>query len=210
MTKAKTHIHFILDNSGSMSVVQDATISGFNEYIGTLKSDGNTYKMTLTKFGIDSEVVYADKDLGDVPLLNRDTYEANGHSTALYDAVCRTLKDAEGKGKTAKHLVIIMTDGQENSSHEYTEKQMTGIKHRLEDTGRWSFVFLGANQDAWATAQAYGFAPQNVATFNQTVKGTHHVFQAMSASTGAFARGASMNSASYFSKDQQDSIKETK
>jgi uncharacterized protein YegL len=209
-----TNIHFILDNSGSMGIVLDPTISGFNEYVNTLKTDGNKYRMTLTKFGDNVETVYEAKDLTDVPELNRDTYQADGGMTALYDAVCSTLKGVKNN-KAEKNLVIIMTDGAENSSREYTQKDLQNIKKELESGKNWTFVFLGANQDSYATAASFGINKGNVTNFNASAAGVRSASINLAHSTGFMAQSASMSldgteGKSYFSKEQQDEVEGAK
>jgi len=183
----KTLINFILDKSGSMSMRTDATISGFNEYLKTVKKEAKKSKdkttFSLTMF--DTEVVkkYVSKDIKDVEPLDRETYAPDG-MTALYDAVCITVKEVEEelkkvKGKTAV-VTVILTDGEENSSQEYTQKELSAKIKELQK-GNWSFVFLGANQDSWATAQKWGIHAGNIANFSM---GTDQQVKSAFASVG--------------------------
>lgn len=205
-----THVHFILDDSASMSVVREATISGFNEYIKTLKNDGNKYRFTLTKFH-HQPTTGVTQDIQKVPELTPDNYQANGDSTALYDAVCYTLNAAKDQNKRSKHLVIVMTDGEENSSREHNEQHMKQLKEELEKRGNWTFVFLGANQDSYAKAQRYGYSGQNVSNFNQTFAGTYSVFSNLARSTGTFAaQSATLSTKAYFTAQQQKEMGDTK
>lgn len=84
----KTLINFILDESGSMQDIKESTISGFNEYVGSLKRQKKQkYLFTLTKFdstGI--RIPYIARDIKKVPKLNSDTYQP-GQNTPLYDIV---------------------------------------------------------------------------------------------------------------------------
>ena len=208
--KTKTLVNFILDKSGSMGGVRDATISGFNEYINTLKKDGNEYDFSLTLF--DTEVLekYVSKSLKSVDELDSKSYVPDG-MTALYDAVCRTVEGVKKSvSKGTKVLTVIMTDGCENSSKEYTEKNMKELVKKLEATKLWSFIYLGANQDAWANAGAWGFASSNVSNFNSTGKGVTATFAVMATNTSAFGGGGGGSTLSFFSKDDQDKLKATK
>lgn len=205
--KKKLDIHFILDNSGSMRSVLQPTISGFNEYLDGLRQDKNEYRMSLVKFGNAVQTVYNHKRLEDVKELTSKQYSADGGGTALYDAVVTTLKEA--RDQDGRHLVVIMTDGGENASHKYAQSDLKQIKEQLEETGRWTFVFLGSNQDAWATAQDFGFAPQNVSSYNSTRLGTRSVMSNLRASTMMMAQGSADSTKSYFSKDQQKDMEET-
>ena len=186
----KTLINFILDKSGSMSMRTDATISGFNEYLKTVKKETKKDKtkasFSLTMF--DTEIVkpYVAVDIDKVEDLNNKTYEPNG-MTALYDAVCQTIKVTEKKVKEIKEKVavitVILTDGEENSSQEYTEKNLTAEIKRLQK-GNWSFVFLGANQDSWNTATGWGIKTGNIANFSMdTDKSVRSAFNSVALGT---------------------------
>ncbi len=115
MVKSKvsknTIVSFILDETGSMEVCRDATISGFNEYKNGLKGNGKV-KFTLTKFNTDrTKVVYDAVDLKDVKDLTRNTYMPNA-MTNLYDAIAVAINLVEVKGKSKpRMLFVIMTDG---------------------------------------------------------------------------------------------------
>lgn len=205
MKTTETLVNFILDKSGSMDSVKKATISGFNEYLQTLKKDGNKYSFSLTLFDTMVETPYTNEDIKNVDDLTDKTYLPSG-GTALYDAACATIAKVEKKvKKNQKVLTIIMTDGEENSSQEYSEKELKAKIAELEKTSKWSFVFLGANQDSWATAQKFGIAQMNVANFGSNTRGVGASFVTMAANTSAFAGGGSGSTSTFFSaKDQAD------
>ena len=111
-------VSYILDETGSMMGFKTQTISGFNEYIKTLKADKLVkYKMTLTRFNSNSiSIDYLDKPIADVPELTSDTYRPRD-LTPLYDAIGKTITDIESKKAVGKDILfVIMTDGQENAS----------------------------------------------------------------------------------------------
>lgn len=208
--KKTTVVNFILDMSGSMTNVWDATIDGFNEYVQGLKNDGSDYRISLTIFDTVVENPYTNVPIEKVKELTRKVYHPRG-ATALYDAVCSTVnKVHESANSNEKHLVVIMTDGEENSSREYSSKDMKALKEKLTAEGNWTFVFLGANQDAWATAQNWGYDQMNVASYNSTTLGSRAAFSNMSASTINFARSADTNTQAFMSQDQIDKIKMSK
>ncbi len=205
----KTIVNFILDKSGSMSSVQDATISGFNEYIATLKKDKkSTYEFTLTLFDTEVATPVKSEDIKDVKDLDRKSYNPDGW-TALYDAVCRTIKGVTLK-KGEKAIAIIMTDGEENSSKEYTEVQMKALIQEREKEGNWTFVYLGANQDSYAKAQKYGFNQMNISNFNATTAGVGATMRAMASNTVMYSASSLSSTMDFFSKDDQDELEKTK
>ena len=189
-------VHFILDKSGSMELVRNATISGFNEYISTLNNDDAKYEITLTVFDTEVTKLYEKAKPKDI-LLSKEEYVPSG-MTALYDAACSALKKI--KGGRVKNVVVIMTDGEENSSKEYTEKDFQEIVKKLDEKKNWTFVYLGANQDSWAVAQRFGFERGNVANIDYTPDAFYHATRVMAASTMAFARSDSDSTTDFLGK----------
>ncbi len=163
----KTIVNFILDETGSMNSCKEATISGFNEYVEGLKKQKEV-TFSLTRFNSNKVwVEYADVPIKDVKELTDYNPAA---CTPLFDAIGRTITKVSAKIKRtqkkekAKVLCIIMTDGEENSSKEYTRKKVFSlIKAKEKDT--WSFVYLGADQDAWSNAKGLGLLKGNVMAY---------------------------------------------
>ncbi len=201
-------VSFILDKSGSMDSVKSATISGFNEYIGTLKKDREVeYDLLLTLF--DTDIIEFERSpISNIVDLTDKTYQPNG-GTALYDAAVSTIKDAE-KVNSGKNLVVIMTDGGENASKEYNEKDLKSLIERLEKTGKWTFVFLGANQDSYATAARFGVSAMNITNFNATTAGVGATMRAVAHNTVAYASSGNTTTDSFFSEQDQQNLQDTK
>lgn len=202
----KTMVNFILDRSGSMYSVAGATISGFNEYIQTLKQNkkkSDKIYVSLTLFDTDVETVYTAIPIEEVKDLTKKTYQPNG-MTALYDAVMLTVKEGqksfgEIKGKK-KSLVVIMTDGEENSSKEYKTKDLKKVIEELQKED-WTFTFLGANQDSWTTTADWGISRGNIANYsNANAKGVGNVFRSLGRDTAFYSMSASTTTDSFFSK----------
>ena len=171
-------VSYILDETGSMMGFKTQTISGFNEYIKTLKADKLVkYKMTLTRFNSNSiSIDYLDKPIADVPELTSDTYRPRD-LTPLYDAIGKTITDIESKKAVGKDILfVIMTDGQENASKEYTRTTIFDLIKKKTADG-WTFVFLGATQDAYAEAGKMGVS--------------NAVLYSLGATRQTFAQGAS-------------------
>lgn len=122
---------FLLDASGSMESVLDDTIGGFNSFVRSQVSLGGT--LTLYTFSNTCTCVYKDTPIEDVIPLTKETYVPGG-STALYDAMGRVLTENE---PLEGALLVILTDGQENSSRTYTKthvKDLIRLSHGLEVT----------------------------------------------------------------------------
>lgn len=209
MKKEKTIVNFILDKSGSMSSVKEATISGFNEYLKTLKNDKkSSYELTLTLFDTDIITQVSKFDIKDVRNLSGESYTPDG-STALYDAVCSTIKNVKEK-KGQKVITVIMTDGMENASKEYTEVQMRKLINERTKKGNWAFVYLGANQDSYAVAQKYGVKAANIVNFNATQRGLDASMAGLANATALYSAQAVNNTADFFSDSLRKDIEGTK
>jgi uncharacterized protein YegL len=194
-----TEILFIADESGSMASCWDASISSFNEYLDDVRNglEGEA-RMTFVKFNTSVSQVYANKVLDKVPHLNRETYMPNG-MTALYDAVGKSVTKLSKKlKKDDRALVIIMTDGAENSSREYTQRGVASLIQALEGKGNWTFVFLGANQDSWVAGGNLGISRGNISNYAQTYDGLHTASKGLASATVARHRSAMGTTASYF------------
>ncbi len=209
-----TVVNLLIDQSGSMQHTRKSTVDGINEYINTLKEDGGKYKVSLTMFDSDmNNKLRLDKTwkniyIDDVPELQLDDYNPSG-GTPLQDAFCMTLKGMSDR-KDEKYLFVVLTDGYENTSHEYTAKDMKDMKAKLEAKDNWTFVYLGANQDAFSTSATYGFTSSNTSNFNSTAKGTGMAFVTLSAATRSFSASPTANSVMFYSEEQQKKNEETK
>jgi len=169
--KRNPRVAFLLDESGSMSSCKAETIEGFNEYIKKLRNSGNGIRMTFTKFDSSKvNTLFKDKSIGDVPLLNDDSYQP-GAMTPLLDAIGRTI-DAMKKFKDV--LFIIQTDGFENASKEYTRDSIKKKIKEFTDKNGWEFVYLGADQDAFLSGKDYGLSRGQ--TFSYMSMDTSDVF----------------------------------
>lgn len=169
---------FILDRSGSMDDCRDDTIGGFNAFVESQKPFGGT--MTLVLFDHEYDVVYKDKPIEEVEKMTRETYVPRGN-TALLDAMGKTIKSVED---LLPRTVIVLTDGHENGSHQYTKAHIKDLVEAKTKEG-WTFVYLGANQDAFTEAGALGIS-QNC-TMNYDVRKTPQAFNRLGAALSAAA-----------------------
>ncbi len=145
-----TVVNFVLDRSGSMGYTKNDTIGGFNDYIETLRNEGKgAFRFFLTQFDSVNphEIIYDGVPLKDVTPL--DFHPRGG--TPLFDAVGESIVRVAEKTKNLKNpnrLVVILTDGQENSSHEYTSETLNKLIKEKEEEN-WTFVYLAVEEDAW-------------------------------------------------------------
>lgn len=206
-TSSHTLIEFVLDETGSMNSCRKATIDGFNEYVNGQKGGPDACTMTLSKFDSDGiRVVCTDTPIEQVVPLTFDTYTP-GSMTNLYDAVGTRIRDLERRlaGKPQPNvLFVIMTDGADNMSREYTPDSLKQLIKEKEAQG-WTFTFLGANQDAWEVGQTFGMAQGNTMTYStENMSGTMATLSAATTSyrgMRAYAASAGLESVSVAARD---------
>ena len=182
MRENSTEMVFVLDRSGSMSGLAADTIGGFNELIEKQKKiEGRAY-VTTVLFDHEYEVLHDHVALGEVAPLTDKEYFARG-STALLDAVGRTIDSVGARLAAApeeerpEHVVfVITTDGRENSSREYTAKQVREMVEHQQQKYSWQFVFLGANMDAVSEARNLGISAKYAADFTPTGRGVNRMY----------------------------------
>lgn len=174
-------IAVLLDRSGSMETIKADTEGGFNAFIDKQRGQSADVRVTLAQFDTHYDVVYANRPIDEVPPLD---LQPRG-MTALYDAVGRLITDV-GAELAAKpdherpgHVVIVvLTDGHENSSREWTHDAVSAAIRRQEGEYSWDFVFLGANMDAVAIGQQLGFAADRSLTYAASGEGVNAAFSA--------------------------------
>jgi hypothetical protein len=176
--KNKTDITIILDRSGSMESVKQDTIGGFNNFLSEQQKVEGEASLSLVQFDDQYEVVYEDKDIHSADRLTERTFQPRG-STALFDAIGRTV-NAVGQRLAAlpeamrpdKVLLVIMTDGFENASHEFTAPKISEMINHQRNVYKWEFMFIGANQDAVLSAREIGIPAAASLTYAANEEGT--------------------------------------
>ena len=189
-----TEIAFILDRSGSMQPLVEQTIAGFNHFLRDQQALPGQARFTLVLFDDRIETPVDAVPVAEVVALDTTTYTTRG-STALLDAIGHTI-DTLGKRLAAtpeadrpgKVIVAILTDGHENASRRFP---MADINQRIthqREVYQWEFLFLGANQDAIATASTMGIQGHNAATFDADGIGIRASVSSLSRKSSAMRR----------------------
>jgi uncharacterized protein YegL len=164
MKKDLTEIVVVLDESGSMGYVVRDTIGGINNFVDIQKNLPGEAKFSLVKFSTISQVIYDGVTLDKFEPLTTKTYYPGG-GTALLDAFGKTInlvgarldKLSEDE-KPEKVLFVVITDGEENSSLEFTLDKVKRMVEHQRDVYKWEFLFLGANIDAFSAGESMGTA----------------------------------------------------
>lgn len=146
------YVNILLDETGSMAGQEARVIKGINEYIAKLSSDlkGKACRIAIRLFDSERWREYFDGKLEDFPTMKDGDYRP-GAMTPLYDAIGKTLMETETKTEKHKVLILIDTDGLENASREHTKESVDKLIKEKEAAG-WTFVFLGADLDAFGGA----------------------------------------------------------
>ena len=173
--KKELDVIFIIDKSGSMSGSEENTISSFNEYLEREKKNKyDTYISTIL-FNDKYEYLHDKVLINDVNKLTREDYQVGG-CTALYDAIGNAINNVDKK-KTDKVMFIIITDGYENASREYSNNK---IKKMIKSHSDWEFIFIGADIDSYSVGDSIGIKRKNIANYKKDKCGTSILFESVS------------------------------
>jgi len=175
MNKNLTEIVVVLDKSGSMGSVREDTIGGFNTFLQDQKELPGEALFTLVMFDTYCESNYQGALLESVQDLSMESYKPSG-TTALLDAVGKTINDVvtrhealEEDKKPGKTILVVLTDGHENSSSEYTNVSAIGKMIKDRENAGWEILFLGADIDAWGDGRNMGFSKMSGVDKNDMV-----------------------------------------
>jgi hypothetical protein len=157
----ETLITIVLDKSGSMESVRQATIDGFNRFKSDQLEVGGDARASLTLFDFEVSEVCSAVPLRELVDLDRENYRPD-NTTALYDAMGDAITAADALIATKavvpeRVLFAVITDGEENASRRYSREKVFDMVRDHEKAG-WSFVFLGANIDSFAASRSVGVA----------------------------------------------------
>jgi Mg-chelatase subunit ChlD len=182
----------IIDKSGSMSDLTADTVGGFNEYLADRQRETPDALMCVTLFDTELDQVHVARRVSEIPKLTEERYREGGMgNTALNDAIGKTITAVEG-GKFSegrKVLVVVMTDGHENASTEWTSRtQIAKLVKRKEEAG-WKFVFFGANIDAFAEGESMNIPRSRSVQYSACPQGTSDSFRRMSRASSMYAKG---------------------
>ena len=164
-----TEIVLIADRSGSMASIKKDAEGGINSFIEKQKQAEGEARFTLVQFNTSYEFVY-----NGTPIKEVGKYELFPcGNTALNDAIGRAISEtghrlaltpeAERPGQV---VVVIVTDGEENSSREYSRATIRQMIEEQTAKYSWKFLYLGANQDAFKEAHSLGISQQMAAAYS--------------------------------------------
>jgi hypothetical protein len=200
MNQQAMQIAMILDRSGSMSQIAEATVEGMNSFLTDQRESTAEVSLLLVQFDDRYDEIYRGPiahapsfTLTEHPIGNQIRFEPRG-MTALLDAMGKTIDDL-GKSlaslpeerRPGKVVVVTMTDGLENKSSVYNQRQIAALIQHQREVYKWEFQFLAANQDAIATAGKMNIPAAQAITYAASGSGMQNVMASMSRSVRAYA-----------------------
>lgn len=146
----KRHVIFLLDETGSMNDCLSDTLGGFNAFIEKQLTQNGDMPFSLTLFNSEKiEKRYVNVPIKNVEKLTMENYQPN-HLTPLWDAIGRTIHELND---IEEALFIVLTDGHENHSTEFTSESIRNLIKEKEKSG-WQFLYLGADVTNFKDAEA--------------------------------------------------------
>lgn len=206
--KNKTDITIILDRSGSMESVKSDTIGGFNSFLSEQQKVSGEASISLVQFDDQYEDVYTDEDINSADNLTEETFQPRG-MTALYDAVGRTINSVgqrlagtDERERPDKVVFVILTDGFENASKEFSAVKINKMISEQKEKYSWEFIFIGANQDAVLSAKAIGIGADAALTYAANTKGTEAAFDSMAKNVAKYRASSSPAALAFSDEDR--------
>ncbi|NMB28682.1 MAG: VWA domain-containing protein [Clostridiaceae bacterium] len=199
MKKGLTELVFILDKSGSMSGLESDTIGGFNSMLAKQKAVEGECFVTTVLFDNEYELVHDRIDIKAISPMTDKEYQVGG-TTALLDAIGKTInkisnaqKHTAEEYRAEKVMFVIITDGLENSSREYSADKVKALIERQKEKYAWEFVFLGANIDAVETAGKFGISADRTMDYLADSEGTNLNFKMISQAVATFRKSGKVD-----------------
>ncbi len=173
-----TDITLVVDRSGSMQDIRSDAEGGVNAFIENQAKEPGEALLTLVQFDTDYEFLHKGVPMADVP-----KYELVPRgATALLDAVGRAINETGERlskmneaDRPGLVVFVVMTDGLENSSQEFSKPRIKDMIQHQQKMYGWQFTFLGADQDAFAEASAMGMDAAGAAMFAKDKIATAYV-----------------------------------
>ena len=165
---------FIIDRSGSMSGQESDIIGGFNAMIAKQKKEDYRALVSTVLFNGRTALIHDRIALETVTDMTEQDYCVYGN-TALLDAIGENIQRIKmihhyirEEDRPNKTLFVVMTDGMENASRRFSGAQIREMIQEQENTAGWEFMFIGADIDAFASADDVGIHRSHTARMSKS------------------------------------------
>jgi Mg-chelatase subunit ChlD len=176
-TNKTTLYQFIIDRSGSMSGLEQMVVGGYNEHLSAVKNMQATYPdqqflVSLLTFDDDVQWLVKPAPINELNELPNDAFKPRG-MTALLDAIGKGIHQIESEydrkiqNDEMSVVLVIITDGEENASRFFN---LRSIAHKIKErdqTGKWTFSFIGCDFDASNISKKLNIRRENVRNYNK-------------------------------------------
>lgn len=209
MKQNYTHLVVLSDRSGSMSSIKKDVEGGFNTFIEEQKKADGECTISLAQFDTEYELLYSFKPISETP-----TFQVIPRGgTALYDSLAKLILDTgnaikvmKEEDRPSKVIFIVSTDGEENSSREYSSDAVKKMVEEQTNTWKWDFVYLGANQDAVLTGGGLGFSKAASMSYSASATGVSNLYASLS--SNVLMSRSTGNSVNFSSKDRIEAMEQ--
>lgn len=167
-----TDLIVVLDSSGSMYLMGTEPIQSVNAFLTEQQTNTVDDDATFTyiTFNTNTVMVVDNVKLSTVDAIDEKSYQPDG-CTALNDAICGTINKTLKSDKSNHKVMLIITDGAENSSQTYSTSETREAIKNCQDNHDWKFIFLGANIDAFAEGYNINVSAAQCGKFDQGLSG---------------------------------------
>jgi uncharacterized protein YegL len=179
-------IGFVLDRSGSMQSLQDTALAGVNKLLDEQRATNPDARLSLLLFNDRTQLLRDAVPLPAVPHLTPATYEPHA-GTALNDAIGAMITSiGQRVDRSTRVMIIVMTDGVENSSRKFRVEDICQIVSYRRTTYDWQFIFAGPDP---GYGLRIGIAPENCVGFEADSESLKSLVERLSASAKAYQLG---------------------
>ncbi|MDD4572823.1 MAG: VWA domain-containing protein [Sphaerochaeta sp.] len=198
MKSEETDLVFILDKSGSMIGLEKDTIGGFNALLETQKGEKGIVWVTTVLFDSRYTILHDRLPIQEIAPITAEEYVPGG-MTALYDALGRTIESLleipseQMHGEKSSALFVIITDGEENASHDYTLERIRELIELCKESRGWEFLYLGANIDAFSAASKIGIDRGRAARYHADSQGVRVNYETLNSAIDQVRASEGMN-----------------
>jgi uncharacterized protein YegL len=205
--KEQLNIRLVLDRSGSMSSCRVETVESINEYINEIQKEAVEGVFTLSTFDNKSiDIPISRIPVRELTILGQDILIPRG-GTPLYDAIGTAVHDLSTftYKENEKKVLVIVTDGYENASREYTSD---AIKQLIEEKTKegWLILYLGADHDAFTQSRHMGF--ETAKTLQYAKRDSRDAFKAVATRTSTYYKGSRFDKNEFLAEERTKANKE--